>query len=366
MNILYLSHLSGNLYAGPTYSVPKQIEYQSKIDNVFWYNAVNNDIDKWKSYKYYHDLSDYPNETIRDLPSPFNNPDIMVVELFYNMARSPLLRELMNSNIPYVIIPRGELTKQAQSRKRLKKLIANKLVFDKYSRNAAAIQYLTKQEYLDSGEKWNKNHIIISNGIEMNKSIAKKNQGDSIKCVSIGRIEPYQKGLDMLIEACSAIKDQLNQSNCTIDIYGPDVENKRQSLYLEVRRHDLESIIKLHDGVYGKEKEEVLRNSDIFLMTSRFEGHPMALIEALSFGLPAIATKGSNMIEEISEYDAGWIAENEVISIRNSILRMLDEYSMNSKSENSLRLSQKYTWDILAKESNLEYRKINDNYKETV
>lgn len=358
MNILYLSHLSGNLYAGPTYSVPKQIEYQSKIDNVFWYNAVKRDIDKWKSYDYYHDLSDYPNETIRDLPAPFNDPDIIVIELFYHMARSPLLHELINSKIPYVIIPRGELTKQAQRRKRLKKLIANTLILNKYSRNASAIQYLTKQEYLDSGERWNKNHIIIPNGIEIRKNTAKKNLGNSIKCVNIGRIEPYQKGLDMLIEACSTIKDQLKTANCTIDIYGPDVENKLQFLNAEVLRYGLESIIKFHDGVYGKEKEEILKNSDVFLMTSRFEGHPMALIEALSFGLPVIATKGSNMIDEISEYDAGRNAENNTLSIRNAILKMLAEDNRCSKSENSLKLSMKYTWDILAEKSRLEYSKI--------
>lgn len=358
MNILYLSHLSGNLYAGPTYSVPKQIEYQSKIDNVFWYNAIKTDIDKWKSYNYYHDLSDYPNETIRDLPSPFNNPDIIVVELFYNMARSPLLRELINSKIRYVIIPRGELTKQAQKRKRLKKSIANKLVFDKYSRNAAAIQYLTKQEYLDSGNKWNKNHIIIPNGIEMNNSIAKKNQGGSIKCVSIGRIEPYQKGLDMLIEACSTIKDQLNQSNCTIDIYGPDVENKRQFLEKELSRYGLGSIVKFHDGVYGKEKEEILQNSDVFIMTSRFEGHPMALIEALSFGLPVVATEGSNMKNEIELYDAGWTADNNIKSISDALLKMSCEVDCNKKSSNATELSKNYSWNKIAEKSHKEFMKI--------
>lgn len=38
MNILYLSNLTGNLFAGPNNSVPAQIRAQSKIDNVFWYN----------------------------------------------------------------------------------------------------------------------------------------------------------------------------------------------------------------------------------------------------------------------------------------------------------------------------------------
>ncbi len=42
MNVLYISNLTGNLFAGPNNSVPAQIKAQSKRDNVFWYNI--NDI----------------------------------------------------------------------------------------------------------------------------------------------------------------------------------------------------------------------------------------------------------------------------------------------------------------------------------
>lgn len=358
MNILYLSHLNGASYAGPTYSVPKQIEYQSKIDNVFWYNAVKSGKDVWKNYEYYYNLSDYPNETIKDLPSPFNKPDLIVVELFYNMTLSPLLRELMNSKIPYIVIPRCELTKQAQNRKKIKKKIANIIFMKKFAKKAAAIQYLTKQEYLDSGNEWNTNNIIIPNGIEVREHVDIKSYNNEIKCVSIGRIEPYQKGLDMLIEACSTIKDQLNQSNCTIDIYGPDVENKRQFLEKELLRYGLGSIVKFHDSVYGKEKEEILQNSDVFIMTSRFEGHPMALIEALSFGLPVVATEGSNMKNEIELYDAGWTADNNIKSISDALLKMSFEVDCNKKSSNATELSKNYSWNKIAEKSHKEFMKI--------
>ena len=58
MNILYISFLNGDSWAGPTYSVPKQIAAQSKIDNVFWYNIRDTKIKEWKELPYYHDLTD--------------------------------------------------------------------------------------------------------------------------------------------------------------------------------------------------------------------------------------------------------------------------------------------------------------------
>lgn len=358
MNILYLSHLSGASYAGPTYSVPKQIEAQAQLDNVFWYNAVKSSIEEWKKIPYYFDLNDFPSETILALPEPFNHPDIIVVELFYNMARSPLIKELIKIKVPYIIIPRGELTAQGQARKRLKKKIANVLICKRYAQKAAAIQYLTKQEYIDSGESWNERHIIIPNGINVPKISKSSHPKEKINCISIGRIEPYQKGLDMLIEACSEIKKELISANCKITICGPDRENKLKALKEDVSNLNLEDIIEFHDGVFGKEKEEMLLESDVFLIPSRFEGHPMALIEALSYGLPAIATKGSNMKEEIEIYNAGWTAENNVKSLRLALQNMLKMDGYLYKSKNARALSKKYAWDTLAMRAHEEFMQI--------
>ena len=359
MNILYLSHLSGASYAGPTYSVPKQIESQSKIDNVFWYNATCNSKEEWKNIKYYHDLSEFPKESILSLPTPFNNPDLIVVELFYNMTKSNLIKELLKLNIPYIIIPRGELTQQAQKRKRIKKTIANILVCRKYAKKAAAIQYLTEQEYKDSGDSWNENHLIISNGIEAPDSVKCDFNKESIHCVSIGRIEPYQKGLDMLLEACFDIKDSLVAKNCTLTICGPDREGKVSDLKQYVEQHGLSGIISFQDAVYGDEKRDVLLDSDIFVIPSRFEGHPMAMIEALSYGLPCVATTGSNMRKEIEEFNAGWCADNNAESIKQALLDMISgSNSYSEKSTNAIKLSKKYLWDGLAEKSHCIFEDI--------
>lgn len=359
MNILFLSHLPGTSYAGPTYSVPKQIEAQSKLDNVFWYNATKKTIHKWKELPYYHDLSEYPEESIYSLPEPFNHPDVVVVELFYNMTLSRFRRELVSGSVPYIIIPRGELTKQAQKRKHLKKCIANLFFCKRFAERAAAIQYLTEQEYKDSGDQWNKKHIIIPNGIDMPERVKTAFHRDEIRCVSIGRIEPYQKGLDLLIEACSQIKDELFEAHCTFTICGPDQEGKVEGLKNLVTERGLDSIITFRDAVYGKEKEELLLESDVFIMPSRFEGHPMALIEALSYGLPCIVTTGSNMREEVEQNNAGWTSDTTEERIAAAILNMLIERELlEKKKKNAYELAAKYSWSIIATHCSVTLNKI--------
>lgn len=352
MNILYLSHLSGQSYAGPTYSVPQQIEFQSKIDNVFWFNAVRKSPQIWRNLDYYYDLNDFSQESIYNLPTPFNNPDLIVVESFYNITKSNFIKELTYGKFRYIIIPRGELTKQAQKRRRIKKAIANIIICKKFANRALAIQYLTKQEYLDSGDKWNKNYFIVSNGINMPSLNEKKGHHEGIRCLSIGRIEPYQKGIDLLIEVCKEIKQDLVKKKCTIDIYGPDVDGKLKNLNDQIMKYDLEDIIRFHDGLYGEDKINVIKASDVFIMLSRFEGHPMALIEALSYGLPCVITKGTNMKLEIEKYDAGWTADNSVNSSKKAMKNMLESIECyQQKSKNAINLASNYEWSLLAEKS---------------
>lgn len=349
MNILFLSHLSGASYAGPTYSVPKQIEAQAKIDNVFWYNACISQKNEWKELSYYHDITDYPGESIYDLPSPFDKPDVIVVEGFYNMTNSKLRKELVKDKYPYVIIPRGELTKQAQKRKSLKKKIANLFFCNSFAHNARAIQYLTEQEYKDSGDKWNSNHIIVPNGIDLPYKTKVSFSNDGIKCISIGRLEPYQKGLDLLIKACAEIQSELQKANCTIKICGPDSEGKLSELKKLVSDNGLEKIVSFGNPLYGEDKESALLDSDVFLMTSRFEGHPMALIEAISYGLPCLVTQGSNMSQLIYENKSGWSAENNIESIQSAMISMLSSIEQfECYSHNSRNVAKYFEWQVIS------------------
>lgn len=359
MNILYISFLNGDSWAGPTYSVPKQIEAQSYYDNVFWYNIRKTKVKEWKNISYYHDLEDYPDMKIQNLPNPFNSPDIILVEQFYGFAGKRIIRELQKSKIPYVIIPRGELTFLAQKRKFLKKLIANIFIFYSFSKKAAAIQYLTEQEKIDSGKKWNKKSIVIPNGITIPDKIKTEYCKNGIRCITIGRIEPYHKGLDILIEACGMIINELRNSSCVIDVFGPDYDGKVIELKEKTNFLGLSDIIHFHDGLYGEEKERELLKSDVFLLTSRFEGHPMALIEALSYGLPCIVTRGSNMKKNIEEFESGWTAENNVESVKKALLSMIEnKEQILKKGQNARKLAKMYSWDRIAEMSSEKFLEI--------
>lgn len=360
MNILYISKLEGNDWQGPTHSVPNQIHYQSKYDNVKWINICNTKKIEWFNEEYFEVKNI---KKISDLEKPFDEPDIVVFQGVYEYPFSPIVYDLWKRKIPYVIVPRSALTEDAQAKKKYKKKIFNYIFFNKFISRAISIQYLTLKEYQESSNKWNKNHFIEPNGIEFNKKLkTKSNVNSSITLSYIGRLEIYQKGLDLLIKACESIKKELLNNNVKIELYGPDREGTVEKLNELLRKTDLFDIIHINKGVFGTEKENVYKNTDVFIMTSRFEGLPMGLIEALSYGIPCFVTSGTNLKEEIVVNYAGWGCEGTVSDISKTLIKLInDKSNFDLYSKNAKKLSEKYDWDSIAKDTHKEYKKMINN-----
>ncbi len=358
MNILYLSNLTGNLFAGPNNSVPAQISAQSKIDNVFWYNINNIKRDEWKELNCFN-LNDYPTGRLKDLPEPFNKPDIIVIEEFYCFPFCKLIYDAIECKIPYIIIPRSELTENAQKKKYIKKFFGNIVYFKKMAKRAAAIQFLSLQEKLDTSEKWNKKYMIIPNGVEISNNKKEVFSKNEIKATYIGRYELYQKGLDILIDAIANTQDILRQNNFILNMYGVDQEGTIKIIEKKIIEYGISDLVKINSAVFGEEKKKIILESDVFVLTSRFEGMPMGLIEALSYGIPCLVTKGTNMSEDINSYNAGWISDNTVENLKDAIKKMLkDKEKLKIIGDNAKKLSLKYSWKQIAEKTHNEFEKI--------
>lgn len=357
MNVLYVSKIPQSISNGLTYSVPAQIKSQKAFDQVFWWNLTDACFEHWMDTGVYHNLKDFSELSISKLPKPFDAPDLVVFEGFYHFEFIKLGKECRKRKISYIVVPRSCFTWQGQKQKRLKKLIANFLIFKPFAKKAVAIQYLTEKEKNDSGNKWNKNSFIIPNGMSK-KELTVRKLGDSISGAYIGRFAIYQKGLDLLLEACKSLANEFRQNKIIINFYG--VENAEKELFKkQVDDLGLSDILVVKKEIFGEEKVNVLKEADFFIMTSRFEGLPMSLIEAMSYSLPCFVTDGTYMADEVEEYNAGWACETNVESIKNSLLIMMsDKDKFIEKGENAHKLSLNYSWDEIAKKSHEIYERL--------
>ncbi len=104
-----------------------------------------------------------------------------------------------------------------------------------------------------------------------------------LRLISVGRLDVV-KGYDRLIESMPALIKAYPGSLLKICGEG----DQRSNLQALIERLQLNSSVKLIGHV--DEIHKVLADSDIFVMTSYFEGMPNALIEALSARMPVVST----------------------------------------------------------------------------
>lgn len=140
--------------------------------------------------------------------------------------------------------------------------------------------------------------------------------------VAVGKLDP-QKGFDLLIEACKNIN---NWNGWQLHIYGQGPD--KQKLENMVKKNNLKEYIYFKGITHNL--GEVYNNASFFVLSSRYEGFPMVLLEAISFGLPIVAfdcETGPNEI--IKNNDCGILVENgNIIQLGIKMEDMIHNHSL--------------------------------------
>jgi glycosyltransferase involved in cell wall biosynthesis len=144
--------------------------------------------------------------------------------------------------------------------------------------------------------------VLLPYGFEANKEIEIQDSTNSeIVFGFIGRLDIYTKGLDTLLKAFERFLRK--QPEAQLWIVGDS--NEKLILEKQIKDKSLEKNVVLYGSKFGKEKEDLLKQMDVFVHPSRNEGLPLSVIEAASFGKPCIVTDATNIGNLITKNNAG-------------------------------------------------------------
>ena len=102
------------------------------------------------------------------------------------------------------------------------------------------------------------------------------------KIISVGRLEE-QKGYDILIDVWNIVSKKY--PDWILEIYGEGSE--RENLQNKINKLGLEKSFLLKGAT--KDIQDKYLESSIYVMSSRYEGMPMVLLEAMACGLPIVS-----------------------------------------------------------------------------
>ncbi len=127
---------------------------------------------------------------------------------------------------------------------------------------------------------------------------------DAPLLLTVGALR-HQKGYDVLASAIPAVLKKFPDARWVWAGDGPDAED----LNALIRRHEVDDAVMM----LGRRSDvpDLLRAADLFVFPTRFEGHPFALMEAMSAGLPAVTTDASGIPEVVTHLEHAIVCPKE-------------------------------------------------------
>ena len=169
-----------------------------------------------------------------------------------------------------------------------------------------------------------------------------------LKILSVASFH-YRKGLDVLIKALGQIRAASPELSTRLLIAGQNGEDLEAFRQL-AKDHQVADIVDWHADVPYEDIPALLQDSDLFVLASRNEGFPLALLEAGAAGLPVIATRVGGVPEIIVDGETGLLVPvDDVSALAAAISRLLNDSQEADRLADSLQrlIKDRFTWQSM-------------------
>jgi glycosyltransferase involved in cell wall biosynthesis len=166
------------------------------------------------------------------------------------------------------------------------------------------LSYSWKKFYIDNLGLKEEQVVVLPNPVKFPVEIPQRINSKKVRLLFLGKIGD-RKGTFDLINAITDIPLSHRQ-NLELTIAG-DGEGQRARVLIESL--NLAQHIKILDWVNEQQRDDLLKQSDVFILPSYNEGLPMAILEAMSWGLPIITTPVGGIPELVIPHHNGLLVE---------------------------------------------------------
>lgn len=221
--------------------------------------------------------------------------------------------------VPYVVMPHGvyerawteflrgpRLIRQCLERRMLERAAAVHVFFDS---EIPDIQALAPRA----------SFLTVPTGFDLPRD---RWQGGGAYLAWIGRIDPFHKGLDMLVRAIASLAAS---ERPLLRLCGYDYKGGIEQLRALIATHRLERWVTVEPAIAGEEKRRFLREADGYIHPSRWECHSIALLENLALGVPCVVSKVIHIAGALQRARAAVLAEPREVELALALMRLPSE-----------------------------------------
>jgi glycosyltransferase involved in cell wall biosynthesis len=282
-------------------------------------------------------------------------PDVVHLHSPYFPEHVPISRWARRAGVPYVVTPHGALSPGELALRWPLKLPYKYLFERSILNNAAFVHALGAHEHL---ERYGVRSpiVFVPNGVDPpepagTRRLALSDGHPELAGCTIflflGRLEPVQKGLDLLIAAVA----RTGRTDIALVLAGPDYRGGRRRVAQLIDSARCRGPVVLCDPFIGRDKSAALSEADVFAHTSRWEGMPQAVLEAAAQGRPLLVTTVADPAGRLRAVNAAVVVQPTVEAITEGLNRICGmtraELSEMGERARQVVLSE-FTWERTA------------------
>ncbi|BAU62815.1 putative glycosyl transferase [Stanieria sp. NIES-3757] len=169
--------------------------------------------------------------------------------------------------------------------------------------------------------------VVLHNPVDFPQNLPTKAPDEEFKLLFLGKIN-QRKGIYDLLKAIALIKTELSHKIKLI-IAGSGEINETLDL---AKKLGIEEKVDFYGWINREQRNQLLAQTDLFLLPSYNEGLPMALLEAMSWAIPVISTPVGGIGEVIVHTETGWLVEpGNSQQIKTAIEFLLENLDLREK-----------------------------------
>ena len=220
--------------------------------------------------------------------------------------------------------------------------------YDKYNK-IVAVSDSAKKIFLETFPKYtDKLEIIYDiNDADFIKKMSDQGQSyndnyTGLRILTIGRLA-NQKGYDIALEACKILKEK----GIEFKWYSLGVGPLKEEIEKYINENNLENNFKLL-GVKSN-PYPFIRDCDIYVQTSRFEGFGIAIAEARMLNKPVVTTRFDAVYNQMKDRKNGLVVDMNSQGIVNGILELINNKELTNEIISYLKTEKKGNTEELEK-----------------
>ncbi|MFW6295654.1 MAG: glycosyltransferase family 4 protein [Halothece sp.] len=166
--------------------------------------------------------------------------------------------------------------------------------------------------------------IVLPNPVDIPDEIPQRQHSQPVNFLFLGKINK-RKGIYDLLEAFGKLtKEQREQAQIILAGSG-EIDQARQV----ATTLGIENQVQFPGWITPAQRNELLPKADVFLLPSYNEGLPMALLEAMSWGLPVITTPVGGIPEVITDQETGLLVNpGDIEQLRIAMQSLMEDDSL--------------------------------------